>query len=164
MDYEEDLAIDGSILDVECVDQPMLVIKYARLAADAEKIVDNAKEKLDLVKAELDSQIRSNPEKFGLDKLTETIVANTILTQQRYKNAMSAFIDAKYDAKIISGATRAVDHRKSMLETLVKLHGQQYFAGPSIPHDLVYEQQQKAKQRNSDKGVAQKMQRRRKGE
>jgi len=35
---------------------------------------------------------------------------------------------------------------------LVKLHGQQYFAGPKIPRDIVWERQERDKKVNS--GIA----------
>ena len=153
MDYEKDMEIIPDALDVECTDQPSLVMKYARIAADADMVADLAKDKLDLVKAELDNTIRTKPEKFGLEKLTEAVVQNTILTQDKYKEAMANYLEAKHEARIVSGATRAVDHRKSMLESLVKLHGQQYFAGPNIPRDLKIEWQQKHDQRKSNSTI-----------
>jgi hypothetical protein len=159
MNYEQDMEIDSSLLDVECVDHSMLVIKYARIAADADLEMDNAKERLDLVKAELDNKIRTNPDKFKIEKITESVVSNTILMQEDYKTAMAEFLQAKHEAKIVSGATRAVDHRKSMLESLVKLHGQSYFAGPSIPHDLSFEWRKKQEQRNVDSSIAKKLKR-----
>ena len=160
MDYEKDMEIDPSILDVECLDQPQLVMKYSRIASDAELEMDNLKEKLELVKAELDNKIRTNPEDFDITvKVTEAVVANTILMDDRYKKAMKDFLEAKHELKIVSGATKAVDHRKSMLENLVKLHGQQYFAGPNIPHDLTQEWQNKHNQDKVDSKIGARMRR-----
>lgn len=160
LNYENDMDIDPSYLDICCIDQPQLVIKYARIAADAEMEMDSLKEKLDLVKAELDNEIRTDPEKFDISvKLTEAVVSNAILMNDRYKKAMSAYLQAKHEFKIVSGATKAVDHRKSMLENLVKLHGQQYFAGPNVPHDLALEWTRKKEQKSSNSMVATRMKR-----
>jgi len=72
---------------------------------------------------------------------------------------MADYLEAKHKAKIVNGTTRAVDHRKSMIERLTQLHGQSYFAGPSVPHDLSFEWQQKQKQAEADKRIAHKMKR-----
>jgi len=159
LDYEQDLFIEPDSLDTEWLAQPGLVIKYARLCAQSEKELDEAKEKLDLVKATLDNAIRKNPDAYKLDKITETVVQNTILMQEDYKEAMELFLQAKYDTKVIQGAMRATDHRKSALENLVRLNGQAYFAGPSIPRDLSYEWQQKQKQTNVDTKIGTKLKR-----
>jgi hypothetical protein len=146
MNYEEDLALDASMIDVDCLDQPAMVMKYARIAADSDLEMDSAKERLELVKAELDKEIRTHPEKFKVEKITEPVVANTILMQDEYKEAVAEYLQAKHEARIVKGATEAVNHRKTMLENLVKLHGQQYFPGPSIPHDLSTEWRKKQEQ------------------
>jgi hypothetical protein len=160
MNYENDMYIDEQSLDVEWLNQPSLVIQYARISAQAELDMDQAKEKLDLVKAELDNEIRTNPEKFEIAKITEAVVTNTILTQKKYKVAMEEFLQAKFEAKVAIGASRAVDHRKSALENLVKLHGQQYFAGPMIPRDLSQERKNKEeKDKKVSAGIAQRMRR-----
>lgn len=159
MNYEEDLALDASMIDVDCLNQPEMVMKYARIAADAELELDNLKERLELIKAELDNEIRTNPEKFGISKITETVVTNTVLMQTRYKKATADYLQAKHEARIVKGATEAVNHRKTMLENLVKLHGQSYFAGPSIPHDLSNEWRKKQEQSNMDSRIGAKLKR-----
>jgi hypothetical protein len=41
-----------------------------------------------------------------------------------------------------------MEQRKDALENMVRLHGQQYFAGPRIPRNLTEERQ--AKQKKAD--------------
>lgn len=153
LDYKADVKIDESALDLECLQQPRLMLKYGQAAARASKIADLAKEQLEVVKAELDEAIRSNPEKFGLAKVTEAIAANAITRDERCQEATKAFIQAKYDAYLARTASNAIDARKDMLELLVRLHGQQYFAGPKVPRDLSYEWQQKQKQEQSNAAI-----------
>ncbi len=153
IDYDKDVRIDETALDVECLDQPSLMVKYTRLLADAEQRLDEAKEALDLVKAELDKEIRSDPDRFDLAKATETSVANAVIMQPEYAEASNRMIEAKYEAKVLAGVVRAIDARKTMLETLVKLHGQQYFAGPNVPRDLSYEAEKKRSQKKSNEIV-----------
>lgn len=136
MNYEDDIKIDETALDVEWLEQPSLMMKYAQLAAEMRSEMDKAKEALELVKSELDKDIRSNPEKYGLEKITDKVVENTIPTQNDYRRASKRYLDAKFNSDIAFGAVKAVDARKDALENLVRLHGQQYFAGPKVPRDL----------------------------
>jgi len=136
MDYEKDTSIDEQGLDVEWLKQPSLMFKYGKHGAQAKLDMDHAKEDLDVTKAQLDRDVRAFPDNYGLNKLTETIVANTIINQPEYKDANDQYLNAKYEYDMAMAAVRAIDQKKTALENLVRLHGQQYFAGPSVPRDL----------------------------
>lgn len=159
INYEEDIEIDEEALDIACLDQPKLMLKYSRYAALKQKEADQLKEQLDVVKAGLDLDIRSNPTKYNLDKITEAAVTNTILLHREYSVVQKLYTEAKYEANLANKATVAFEQRKSMLETLTRLHGQQYFAGPSIPRDLSYEAHQNRLTKSVDKGTASKLNR-----
>lgn len=133
---DRDLHIDESALDVEWLQQPRLFMKYASAAADKRRSLDKAKEKLDLVKANLDSSIRKNPAEYDIVKVTEATVSNAIIKEDEYQDATVDYIHAKQEYELTQAAVRAMDQRKTALEDLVRLHGQQYFAGPREPRDL----------------------------
>ncbi len=162
MDYEKDITIDVDALDVEWAGQARLMIQYAKHAAKMRLEVDRKKEQLDIIKAELDKKIRISPEDFGIVKLTESFVTSTIITQKEYMIVNEEFLQVAYESNMAQGAVRALEGKKTSLENLVKLHGQQYFAGPSVPRDLSKEWEQHEKQRSVDEGIASKMKRRRK--
>jgi len=153
MNYENDIRIDESALDVEWLEQPSLMFKFARMASVAQREMDEAKEAIDVVKAELDIDIRTNPENYDLVKVTEGAITNTILIQQRYTEALVYYNQKKFEYNVIKGSVNAIDARKTALENLVKLHGQQYFAGPKIPRDLSLEWAQREKQKKSNQPV-----------
>ncbi|MBN2570509.1 MAG: hypothetical protein JXA68_00155 [Ignavibacteriales bacterium] len=136
MNYEQDMYIDEDFLDMEFLDQPSLMVKYSTMLADAKRERDLAKEALDLKKAEIDRDVRNNPDNYDLAKITETAILNVILSDDTYKEANKIYNDANYEVNVLQGVVSAIEHRKSALENLVKLYGQNYFAGPSIPHDL----------------------------
>ena len=160
MNYEKDLTIDPDSLDTEWLDQPRLMLRYASHASKLKMEVERAKEKLDIIRADLDKKIRVAPEEFGIVKLTESVITSTIITQVKFKAGNEAFLEVAYEANMAQGALRALEGKKTALENLVKLHGQQYFAGPSVPRDLSKEWEIKEKQRESDAGVASKLKRR----
>ena len=159
MNYEQDVTIDPDSLDTEWLDQPRLMLRYAKHAAKTKQDLEREKEKLDIVRADLDKKIRIVPEEFGIVKLTETVITSTIITHEKYKEANEEYLEAAYESNMAQGAVKALEGKKTALENLVKLHGQQYFAGPSVPRDLSKEWEQKEKQRKSDEGVGKKLNR-----
>jgi cellulose biosynthesis protein BcsQ len=136
MNYEDDIRIDETSLDIEWLEQATLFLRYSKNAALREKEKDQAKEALDLAKSELDRDIRTNPEKYGIEKITDKVVENIIPTQDQYKEASEAFINAKYEWNVAKGAVDAFNQRKEALENLTRLNGQNWFAGPKVPRDL----------------------------
>jgi len=159
MKFEEDIRIDEDALDIEWLNQPRLMLRYSKISAEAKMEMLLRKENLDLVKADLDKEIRSDPEKFGVVKITETAVSNTIISHKLYKEANTAYLQAQYEADIAKGAVSAVEHKKDALENLVRLFGQNYFAGPQVPRDLSYEWQQTQKQKTTNESVSKVMRR-----
>lgn len=159
-DYEKDMRIDESALDIELLEQPQLMMKYTKIEAQAEKELAVKKEDLDILISELDQQIRQSPEDYDLEKVTEKALMSIIHSDDSYKAANAEVIDANYHLKMARGAVRAVDARKQSLQDLVKLHGQQYFAGPSVPRDITAEALKRTEQRSSNRTV--RMQKKRK--
>ena len=134
--YENDLAIDPHALDEEWLRHPGFYMKYAEELANAQKARDKAKERLDVIRAEIDTDIRTNPDKYSIAKITEAVVTNTILLQDDYQQMIEDLSDKNYEVNILQAAVRAFDHRKKALENLVQLHIASYFAGPKEPRNL----------------------------
>ena len=154
LDYERDLYIDESALDVEWLGQASLMFRYSKELAKAEREIARLKEKQAVVKAELDRDIRLVPEDFDIKvKVTEAVVSNTILFQEEYKTITNELIEAQYEVSMIKGAVNAIHQRKDALQDLVRLHGQRYFAGPSVPRDLSHEVRQQHEKAVSNKAV-----------
>lgn len=153
LNYEQDTRIDPDALDVEWLRQADLMFKYAKHAADCKKEVDDAKERLDVEKARIELNIRTDPESFGLPKVTEAGIQSAVLLTKEYKAAVQAYNEAKYEYEISVAAVRAMDQRKTALENLVKLLGVSYFAGPKAPRDLQNEYFEKDLERAGRKEV-----------
>lgn len=145
LNYERDVFIDESALDVECLNQAPLMVRYSKQLAKANKEVSRLKEKVKVEQAKLSKDIRTNPRKYDLldIKITEDVVKGTITTHKVMQELNEELIEAEYEVDMVKGAVDAVKQRKDMLQELVKLHGQQYFAGPSMPRDLSHEVKQK---------------------
>lgn len=138
MSYADDVDIDPDSLDVEWLNHPRLMMRYCRKSAEAHREMDLAKECLDLARATLNQAIRTDPKAYGItaEKVTEASINAAILMHADYQAASTVFINSKFENDVAAAAVRAFDHRKSALENLVRLHGQAYFAGPSVPRNL----------------------------
>ena len=136
LNYARDVAIDPEALDVEWVQQAELMYKYTRHAANMKTIVDESRERLDVGKARIEMDIRSDPTAFGLAKPTEAGIQSTILLQEEYRELNQAYNHAKFEYEIALAGVRAIDQKKTALENLVKLLAASYFAGPRSPRDL----------------------------
>jgi len=134
--YELDVAIDPEALDVEWVRQAETFMRWGKLAADARRRADAVKEELDVLEAKLGLAIRSDPAKYGLEKVTEASVQAVMLTDSTRMTLSQELADARYKLDILTTAVRALDQKKAALENLVRLQGQSYFAGPTAPRDI----------------------------
>lgn len=159
MNYEMDVTPDESALDVEWLEQPALTLKYGMNCAKARDALDRCKEKLELVKAELDASIRKHPERRDIQKLTEAVVQNAIITDTYYQDTMEEYLQAKNEYEIARVALSAVEAKKAALENLVRLHGMNYFAGPAVPRDLTKEWASQERIKKADEGVKRAMRR-----
>lgn len=166
--YEQDLKIDETALDIECLDQPTLMMRYSKLQARTEKRVGELKEALAVVEADLDLDIRLHPGRYGVPldsdgipkiKVTEAVVTGRLKKQEEYKEAHEDLLEAQHKNNILKGAVKSVEQRKSMLEELIKLHGQRYFAGPKTERNLTNEISKKRKREESNKLVGKRMRR-----
>ena len=162
MNYEKDIRIDPDALDVEWLQQASLTFTYADHCAKVRQDLDYVKQRMDIIMAELDSEVRSDPEEFGLEKITEAAIRNAIIQTTKYQEIHAEYLSAKYEYEMAQAAIKALDQKKSALENLVRLHGQSYFAGPTIPRDISKEWEQVEKGKIIDKGVATAMKRKKK--
>ena len=133
-DYEEDLAVNVNALDIEWLDQPRLFMKWSKLSAEARKKADDAKSNLDVVRAEQDDQIRTSY--GGEKKPTEAAITNMVIMSSAFRKATRKYHKARFNVVVLDGAVKSFEQRKTSLENLVRLQGQQYFAGPSAPREL----------------------------
>lgn len=134
--FRDQLTINHNALDVEWLSQPKLFMEVSEEAADARAELDRSKLRLEVREAELDKEVRTRPDHFGLDKVTESAVKSAITTHKDYIHLREEFIEQKHEVDVLSAAVAAMEQRKAALERLVILHGQQYFAGPKQPRDL----------------------------
>lgn len=99
--------------------QMMLYQLYAERSAYADDRCDRIKAKRDLVAADLDFDIRKNPEKYEIKSTSNDVVASTVLRQPQYQEALKMYHDAKRDAAICRIAVDVMEQKKRAMENLI---------------------------------------------
>ena len=131
-EYEKDLEIDKYALDLECIDQPRKFLRWAEALAEATAEKDRADQKLEVTKAQIEQEVRANPEGSGIEKVTEATIKSFVTTSPKVAVAQDRWIEAKHRVNILFAAKEALEQRKSMLENLVKLFLSGYWSDPKI--------------------------------
>ena len=128
-----DLTVDPAALPEEWQGQPELMLRWTGKHAQAMLEVDRAKAVLDVAKATADKEIRDNPEKFGLSKITEAVVANATTLHPKVQAAVQVLGEARYAANLLQGAVQAIEDRRRALQSMVELGSREWFAGGDTP-------------------------------
>lgn len=134
-DFVKELKINPLELDKEFIEQPEKFYKYAEMLAEANKEYDECKLRLEVIQAQVDSEIRSRYEN-AVKKPTETAIRGEVVQNIEYQQAYRELTEKKKGVDTISGGVRAFEQRKVSLENLAKLWAQSYFAGPKQPVDI----------------------------
>lgn len=128
----EVVQIDEFNLDKECIRLPSQYLQFAHRSADAKRAVDEAKNALEVVEADLSKRVRDNPGAYGLEKVTESALGAVVLTQPKYQAALQELNKARHESDLSQAVVGALECKKRTLTLLVELHGMGYFASPKI--------------------------------
>jgi hypothetical protein len=124
------LIIDPNNLDRGWIDQAPLVFEYGEKLANARDELRGCTSELDLIRAELEKNIMEDPGTFGVPKVTVSAVASCILMQKEYQMALQTVHKKQHEVSVLDAFVLALDHKKRGLQSMVSLHGQEYFAEP----------------------------------
>lgn len=151
-DFERDAIIDETALDYEWIQQPSLAKKYAKYLAYCSALLRQANEKVKTVRSELSMEAMTDPKKaFGkeMGAVSDTkceIYYSTHPKYQKVKKKYNKLLELQEDAEY--AYKEIAFTRKTELENLVKLNGQNYFSAPSVPRDLHKVVEEKKKDSN----------------
>ena len=154
-EFDNDKTIEPGMLDVEAVRQAETFFKWAERDVAARAEVERQKFEVEVLTSKLALSVREDPSKYGLSKVTEGAIDARVRTDPSYIKACENLLQARKEAALLDQAVAAMEQKKRMIEILVTLHGQQYFAGPSVPHNLVEawkEHQGKQAERVNERG------------
>jgi hypothetical protein len=129
----EHFQVDDDQLVEEWIEHPARVFYYARLAADIQKLLDEARRHDEVLRADLSLEVRKNPEQFGLQKTTEGLINAVIESDEAVQAAAMKIIKLKNELEYAKAAVTALESKKKALECIVQLHATSYFAAPKTP-------------------------------
>ena len=127
--YSEDLKIDFAQLDLNWRDQAANYMHWSNKWVAAVSERDRAKENLDVIRAEVDREIR---EAYSGKKSTEAAISALVSTNTRYRKASDQLIDLNEKVNIFVSTKAAFEHRKKALEGLTQLWVNGYWSEPKI--------------------------------
>lgn len=131
--YKSQLKIDRYNLEEELIRQPQLFSDWAIAAAKATDEKEAEKNKLEIIKSEVEDEIRKKPKKFGILDVKEGAIKGAIIRDKRVQKQTEKYLEACSIERILGKAETAFKHRKKMLISLVQLNVQLHFAEPMIP-------------------------------
>ena len=132
MSENNPLEIDEFNLEKEWKDQPTLMGKWVKDAADAQYAYDSAKSSLTLVEADLGHEVRLSPGNYGVTKISNDAVDIAVKGQSAYRVAIRDVDKARHTLALVNGMVTALDHRKRALGMLVELWTKDYYANPKV--------------------------------
>jgi hypothetical protein len=131
IDYRRNLEINKHRLDEELTAQAMKMMAVSEAHAQAQYDRDRAKQALDIIKAGLDADIRTELT-ASQTKFTEAVVDGRIRTAPVYIEAQDKYQKMEYTVNLLLGAVMAFNARRSMLENLVRLFLSGYWSEPNL--------------------------------
>lgn len=129
---ESIVQIDEHNLDKECITLPSNYLKWAHQAAEAKRDIGEYKAELELVECEVQMEVRTHPDRFGLDKLTEAAVTTQVNMNPKCRAISRKLRKAEHAHQLAQAVVWAIECKKRALTLLVELHGMSYFATPKL--------------------------------
>lgn len=136
LSYTDDIKIDRHNLDKEWLDQGTRYVRWGIASVQAAYQRDQVADEIDVVKSEVEEDIRNRPEKHGLEissktgAPTEASIKMAVLKHKDVVEVKERFNEAKKLAGLIAVGERAMQMRKTSLERLTDLEITGYNAEP----------------------------------
>jgi len=136
--YIEELKIDEDDLVNEWIDHPSRYAYWAEQVILAQTNKDRCRESLDVIRAEIDGNIRREPANFSLPadkKPTEGAITAIIALQPEYKKAQTLLANATEQHGIAGAIKSSFDHRKSALQGITQLILSEWYSKPTAKEE-----------------------------
>lgn len=130
VDFANDVVVGDSDVLSEWKRQSGLYLHYAVLTAKAEAHKGEAKGRLDLCRSLLDEDIRLNSGNYGLEKVNEAAIKEAVIRQDVYVKCSKDLINRTFNANVMDGVLKALEHKKKALERLADYQLSGYHSEP----------------------------------
>ena len=129
--YKRDLKIDEHNIDDALLRQPQLYYEYSKEAALAKNNSDDAKDNIDIVKAEVEAEIRDSEEYH-----TEGAIKSAVERHRKVRVAKKKHAKLRRISSLLSKAEKAFEQRKSMLQTIVYYRVNNMNSNVKVPQQI----------------------------
>ncbi len=129
IDFEQKFPIDRHDLATEWDYQSELFRHWAKRLREKEEELRDANDALNEVFAEEYEKIKEEEEN---KKLTETAIKNKIVLTEEYDKFKKIARALESEVGALKVDVQSLEMRKTALENLVKLHGQEYYSHPTV--------------------------------
>lgn len=126
-EFKNSLPVNRFELHIEVAGQAALYKDIGELFVYLKHAARIAKDHLDYVKAKVKHDIRENPGKYGVSKLSNDAVDEACLLAEEYRKALSDYSDAQYKADAAVVLLESAAQRKSSLRDAVSLYVHEYY-------------------------------------
>jgi len=119
---KEFLSIDIYDLENDCAEHPELYFEVAIFASRTGSLQNRSEMIVKELKAEIATTIRTNPEKYGITKLTESQVFEAVDSAEYAKEGRELRGLCMFLKNSADSLVQAFEHRRSMLNNEVQLY------------------------------------------
>ncbi len=142
--YKDDVSIDYSNLLASELDQSVRYWKYAKLHANAIADRERMKDQIDILKSEIDLEIRENPDDYT-DTREASILA-MVKSDERYKDKIKEYYELNEDVYVFAAAMRSMEQRSYMITNINDTLKHGIF---SVPRTMIEQAEARKKAKDS---------------
>ena len=120
-DLKDAVVIDVNALVEECSIQPYYYAIVGKMLVESKMALKRLSNEADLIKASEEASIREKPGDFGITKITEKVVASTLVTQPEVIEIIAKLEAAEAELNAAHVLVNVFEQRKGMLKGEVEL-------------------------------------------
>lgn len=143
----DDLFINRHDLPTEWENHPQTYMYWADEYTYAVLDRDRQKDQVDLTFADLDGQIRNDPDAYQLTKVTDSSVAAAVKRTDLYQSEMEKLHQANLLVNRMAAARSAMDHKRKALDAMTSLLLNQFYNSNTVPAESTVSRGLKSQQR-----------------
>ena len=128
--FNKDISINPYELEEAAFTLPGLIYNYGILAGKARFELDTVQAELEVLKAQVEEDIRKNPDDYEMVKITESAISSKVSTDHRVIKKIGELNLAKVNFRYAEYAAKAMEAKKDALNYAIKLLQMNYYAGP----------------------------------
>ena len=135
-DYAKEVETDKDNLEIDLEKLSGQYLYWSKKEVEAKEENEKAYQKLEVTKAMVSADVRTNPTKYGIDKITENAITIAVTCSPLVTKAEADVIETSKNARLIGAAVKSFDKKSSALGHLVDLWKNGYYSSRAIPKEM----------------------------